>query len=117
VVADGQVVVRIGFWTVLTAHGICVVAEAVSGFGGGDVARRFRAHIVVLIGIRMPELDGLKATCPGVVEGEPRLIFLTVFALDPGSPGPAAASARALARSTWSPPSAWCVPCGHAHPV
>jgi len=83
VVADDQALVRAGFRMILTADGIDVVAEAVNGAEAIDAVRRTRPD-VVLMDIRMPELDGLQATrriLTGAAE-EPRVIILTTFDLD-----------------------------------
>lgn len=61
VVADDQVLVRTGFRMILTAEGIDVVAEATNGVEAIDAVRRTRPD-VVLMDIRMPEMDGLEAT-------------------------------------------------------
>ncbi|PZF82820.1 response regulator [Jiangella anatolica] len=83
VVADDQTLVRTGFRMILTAGGIDVVAEATNGAEAVDAVRRTRPD-VVLMDIRMPELDGLEATrriLTGAAE-EPRVIILTTFDLD-----------------------------------
>jgi DNA-binding NarL/FixJ family response regulator len=83
VVADDQVLVRTGFRMILAADGIDVVAEATTGVEAVDAARRTRPD-VVLMDIRMPELDGLAAT-RRILTGapdEPRVIILTTFDLD-----------------------------------
>ena len=83
VVADDQLLVRTGFRMILTADGIDVVAEANNGHEAVDAVRRTRPD-VVLMDIRMPELDGLEATrriLTGAA-GEPRVIILTTFDLD-----------------------------------
>jgi DNA-binding NarL/FixJ family response regulator len=83
VVADDQALVRAGFRMILTADGVDVVAEAVNGAEAVDAVRRTRPD-VVLMDIRMPELDGLEATrriLTGAAD-EPRVIILTTFDLD-----------------------------------
>ena len=83
VVADDQALVRTGFRMILTADGIDVVAEATNGAEAVDAVRRTRPD-VVLMDIRMPEMDGLEATrriLTGAAD-EPRVIILTTFDLD-----------------------------------
>jgi DNA-binding NarL/FixJ family response regulator len=83
VVADDQALVRTGFRMILASDGIDVVAEAATGTEAIDAVRRTRPD-VVLMDIRMPELDGLAATrriLAGTAEA-PRVIMLTTFDLD-----------------------------------
>ncbi len=83
VVADDQTLVRTGFRMILKADGIDVVAEATNGAEAIEAVRRTRPD-VILMDVRMPEMDGLEATrriLTGTPDG-PRVIILTTFDLD-----------------------------------
>ena len=85
VVADDQPVVRAGFGTILGGQpDIEVVGEAGDGREAVRVARAARAD-VVLMDIRMPELDGIEATrqLAGRDVIDPiKVLVLTTFDLD-----------------------------------
>ena len=69
VVADDQALIRAGFRMILEAEpDVEVVGEAGTGLEAVDVARRTRPDLV-LMDVRMPELDGIAAT-RRLVEGE-----------------------------------------------
>jgi DNA-binding NarL/FixJ family response regulator len=84
VVADDQALVRAGFRKILEAdERIEVVGEAADGREAVERARKLRPDLV-LMDIRMPELDGIAATrqlAQGSSAG-PRVLVLTTFGLE-----------------------------------
>jgi DNA-binding NarL/FixJ family response regulator len=83
-IADDQALFRSGFRMVLEAEDdIEVVGEAATGRQAIDSTRRLKPN-VVLMDVRMPELDGIAAAREITSEGEQtaRVLILTTFDLD-----------------------------------
>ncbi|MFD7688916.1 response regulator [Streptomyces sp. NPDC059781] len=84
VIADDQALVRTGFRMILAADGIEVTAEAADGAEAVAAVRRTRPD-VVLMDIRMPEMDGIEATRRIIGDAGPagtRVVILTTYDLD-----------------------------------
>ncbi|MEU9104304.1 response regulator transcription factor [Streptomyces xanthophaeus] len=87
IIVDDQAMVRAGFAALLSAQAdIDVVGEAPDGRQGVQAARTTHPD-VVLMDVRMPEMDGLAAAReildppPGVVH-RPKVLMLTTFDID-----------------------------------
>ncbi|MEU0990806.1 response regulator transcription factor [Streptomyces sp. NPDC005953] len=87
IIVDDQAMVRAGFAALLSAQSdIDVVGEAADGRAGLEVSRSTHPD-VVLMDVRMPEMDGLAAARailsppPGVIH-VPKVLMLTTFDVD-----------------------------------
>jgi DNA-binding NarL/FixJ family response regulator len=85
VVADDQALVRVGFHGIIAATpGFTVVGEAATGAEAVQAARTARPD-VILMDIRMPDMDGIEATrqITGAAQTrDVRVLILTTFDLD-----------------------------------
>ena len=84
-IADDQALVRAGFKMILDAEDdLDVIGEAADGLEAVELARRLKPD-VVLMDIRMPQLDGIEATRRVVALGGDapvRVLMLTTFDLN-----------------------------------
>jgi len=84
-VADDQALLRGSFRVLVeSSPGLVVVGEAATGAESVELARRERPD-VVLMDVRMPQLDGIEATrriCESPETAATRVLILTMFDLD-----------------------------------
>ena len=82
VVADDQLLVRAGLCGIVdTADDVSVVGAAGTGRAAVDLVGRLSPD-VVLMDIRMPDLDGIEATAQITAATATRVLILTTFDLD-----------------------------------
>ena len=80
-IADDEAIVRRGVRLILDhAEGLSVVGEASNGREAIELAKSLQPD-VVLMDVRMPELDGIEATRAIAASG-PRVLILTTYDLD-----------------------------------
>jgi DNA-binding NarL/FixJ family response regulator len=83
-VADDQALLRGSFRVLLETSGMDLVGEACTGVEAVYLTERERPD-VVLMDVRMPEMDGIEATrriCRSPVAAGTRILILTMFDLD-----------------------------------
>ncbi|WP_328445094.1 MULTISPECIES: response regulator transcription factor [unclassified Amycolatopsis] len=81
-IADDQALLRGSFRVLVdSAPGLTVVGEASDGVEAVALARHEKPD-VVLMDVRMPEMDGIEATRRICAETEVRVLMLTTFDLD-----------------------------------
>jgi DNA-binding NarL/FixJ family response regulator len=83
-IVDDQALVRAGFRMILDAEDdIDVAGEAANGREAVEEARRLRPD-VVLMDVRMPEVDGIEATRRLLADdgADPKVVMLTTFDMD-----------------------------------
>lgn len=118
-IADDQAMVRQGFGALLAAQpDISVVGDAADGKIAVAEAKRLRPD-VVLMDVRMPEMNGLdaaRAILSAGFESPVRVLMLTTFDIDDYVYEALTIGASGFLLRT-RPPRNWCARCGWWPPV
>ena len=77
-IAEDETIIRLDLRGMLEKHGLIVVGEARNGVEAVDLARSERPDVVVL-DLRMPELDGIEAARRIYAEQPLPIVMLTAF--------------------------------------
>jgi DNA-binding NarL/FixJ family response regulator len=104
-IVDDQPMLRMGYRMILDAQpDLSVVGEAENGLEAIDLTARLEPN-VVLMDVRMPDLDGVQATERIVASGsDSRIIILTTFDLDEYAYGALRAGASGFLLKDAPPP-------------
>src|SRR6266566_8248908 len=78
IIADDEAIQRMDLKDILTKQGYLVVGEAGDGVSAVNLARELRPELVIM-DIRMPEMDGIEAARTLTVEDIAPVLLLTAY--------------------------------------